>query len=118
MSVAQETAKGSEAQYTASMRVLGSKVHTDPLYQFYYNAALILFGCGVEPVGLEILADETNPKISAWTDGGVPDVLAAVRPVPPSRAPLLAPHPIPHPTLHLQVAHVARGALQTAWFYN
>ena len=95
MSVAQETSKEPEAQYTASMRVLGSKVHSDPLYQFYYNAALILFGCGVEPVGLEILADETNPKITAWTDGGVPDVLAAVRSAQPSRPPLLAPRRTP-----------------------
>jgi len=84
-------AKQDEAQYTASMRGLGSKVHNDFLYQFYYNAVLMSFGCGVKPVGLEMAAGQT--KITAWTDGGYPDVLAAV-------------------------AHVARGAMQTAWFHK
>ena len=98
-------------------------VHNDPLYQFYYNAVLISLGCGVKPVGLEMLAGETDPKITAWTDGGGPDVLAAVRPGRPAAparrsTPHAAPHAAPHPTLHLQVAHVARGALQTAWFYK
>ena len=96
---AQKIAKQPEALYTASMRVLGSKVHKDPLYQFYYNAVLISFGCGVKPVGLEMLKTETDPKITAWTDGGGPDVLAAVRPrAPPSRPPLLAPRRTPSRT--------------------
>jgi hypothetical protein len=112
------------AQYAASMRVLGSMVHKDPLFQFYYNAALISFGCGVTPVGLETAAGDTDPKITAWTDGGGPDVLAAVRRAGPAAprasapAPRPTPHPTPHLTLHLQVAHVARGALQTAWFHK
>ena len=35
----------------------------------------------------------------------------------PRSSPHAAPHPAPH-LLHLQVAHVARGALQTAWFHK
>ena len=90
------------AQYAASMRVLGSMVHKDPLFQFYYNAALISFGCGVTPVGLETAAGDTDPKITAWTDGGGPDVLAAVRRAGPAapRASAPAPRPTPHPTPH------------------
>ena len=40
----------------------------------------------------------------------------APRPAAPRSSPHAAPHPAPH--LALQVAHVARGALQTAWFYK
>lgn len=125
LSVAQDKftnrAKQDEAQYTASMRGLGSKVHNDFLYQFYYNAVLMSFGCGVKPVGLEMAAGQT--KITAWTDGGYPDVLAAVhpatpRPAQPPPAPLASGRLTLHPTLHLQVAHVARGAMQTAWFHK
>ena len=83
------------AQYAASMRVLGSMVHKDPLFQFYYNAALISFGCGVTPVGLEMAAGDTDPKITAWTDGGGPDVLAAVRRAGPAAPRASAPAPRP-----------------------
>ena len=34
-------------------RNLGSCVHFDPLFQFYYNAALISFGCGISPTGMK-----------------------------------------------------------------
>ena len=104
------------AQYTASMRVLGSMVHKDPLFQFYYNAALISFGCGVTPVGLETAAGDTDPKITAWTDGGGPDVLAAVRRAGPAapRPPLLAPRRTPPRTPPLALAGGARRAWRTA----
>jgi hypothetical protein len=52
-------------------RVLGSKVHNDPLYQFYYNAALI----ALEPIGIE---EPEYQSVSAWTDGGGPSVLSTV----------------------------------------
>lgn len=53
-------------------RILGSIVHNDPLYQFYYNAALILNGYGIETVGF----DNSNINSSTWTDGGPPAVIA------------------------------------------
>jgi hypothetical protein len=47
-------------------------VHNDPLYQFYYNAALIAAQNG-------IVADTfDHPKTTPWTTGGDKDVLAAV----------------------------------------
>lgn len=75
-------------KYAYSMRVLGSMVHSDPLFQFYYNAALISTGCGIKPVGFE---GGAPASVGDWTDGGGPDVFSAV-------------------------AYVARGALQTAWW--
>lgn len=75
----------SGTEYVWNQRVMASKVHSDPLYQFYYNAALIAMQKGIQP--------ETKFPTSAgsvWTSGGFPSVLAAV-------------------------AHVALGSLRTAW---
>tara|TARA_B110000046_G_scaffold183330_1_gene219229 strand:- start:327 stop:1994 length:1668 start_codon:yes stop_codon:yes gene_type:complete len=58
-------------RYVYTPRVLGSKVHNDPLYQFYYQAALIALG----PIGASAF---DHPKTSAWTSGGGPDILSAV----------------------------------------
>lgn len=60
------------AQYVHTPRILGAKVHNDPLYQFYYNAALIAFQNGMGPAGFD------NKKSSVWTSSGGPDVLATV----------------------------------------
>jgi len=56
-------------------RILGSGVHKDPLFQLYYDAALISFGCDIKPAGIKGM---TPPKITAWTQGGKPDVFGAV----------------------------------------
>lgn len=73
------------AKYCFSPRILGAKVHSDPLYQFYYNAALICLGKGIAgPSGF------SHEKTSDWTSGGGPNVLASV-------------------------AHVCQGALRMAW---
>jgi len=75
----------SAAQFCFSPRILGAKVHNDPLYQFYYNAALIMLSNKIaSPSGF------ANSKSSAWTSGGGPNVLASV-------------------------AHVCQGALRMAW---
>ena len=58
--------------YCFSGRVLGSKVHSDPLYQFYYNAALIAFQNGIGPSAF------SHGKTTAWVSGGGPDVLASL----------------------------------------
>ena len=62
--------------YTHSPRILGGNVHNDPLFQFYYNAALISFGCGIGPLGITGTSD--NSTISGFTQGGGPDLLSAV----------------------------------------
>lgn len=79
-------AEGNVARkYCYSPRVLGAKVHSDPLYQFYYNAALICLGKGIAgPSGF------SHARTSDWTSGGGPNVLACV-------------------------AHVCQGALRMAW---
>lgn len=59
-------------KYCNTPRVLGSKVHNDPLYQFYYNAALIALQSGISPEAF------SHPKTSAWTSTGGPDILASV----------------------------------------
>lgn len=51
--------------------VLGSKVHDDPLYQFYYNAALI----ALPNVGPEFKGNEYTTR---WTTASGPDILHAV----------------------------------------
>ena len=77
----------SPAKYMYTPRVLGSAVHKDPLYQFYYNATLVLFQNGIGPQGWT----PTNASASsAWTSAGPPDVLSSV-------------------------AHVSLGALRVAW---
>ena len=61
-----------DARYVYNGRVLGSKVHNDPLYQFYYQAALIAMQNDIGPDTF------VHPKTTAWTSGGGPDVLGAV----------------------------------------
>lgn len=67
-----ENTKTGNFLYCHSPRVLGAKVHNDPLYQFYYNAALIAFQNGIGPSSFQ------NDKSSAWVSSGGPDVLASV----------------------------------------
>jgi len=38
--------------FNYSPRNLGGNVHNDPLFQFYYNAALISFQCGIKASGM------------------------------------------------------------------
>ena len=66
-SVSQSTEK-----YAYNGRVLGSMVHSDPLYQFYYNASLILLQNGVTPSAF------TTNTSTAWTSAGGPCILASV----------------------------------------
>ena len=61
--------------FNYSPRNLGGNVHMDPLFQFYYNAALISGQCGISPSGLTGLS---APTISGFTQGGGPDMLGAV----------------------------------------
>ena len=58
--------------YVFSPQVLGSLVHNDPLYQLYYNAALIALQNGIRPSAYN------NDNIDCWTSSGAPDVLASV----------------------------------------
>lgn len=58
--------------FTYNGRLLGAKVHNDPLYQFYYNGALILLQNGVRP------EQPGYGNSSQWVTGGGPDILAAV----------------------------------------
>ena len=62
--------------FNFSPRNLGSAVHNDPLFQFYYNAALISFQCGISASGMT--GDAPPSTISAWTQGGGPDVFGTV----------------------------------------
>ena len=73
-------------QYCWCPRVLGSMVHTDALFQFFYNASMICFQNGIKPDGMS-----ESTRTTSWTSSGGPDVLAAV-------------------------AHVAVGALRCAWY--
>ena len=59
-------------KYINNPRMLGSIVHNDPLYQFYYQAALICFQNGIGPTGY------SHPKNSDWTSGGSPFVLSCL----------------------------------------
>lgn len=59
-------------KYVYCPRILGAKVHNDPLFQFYYQAALIAFSNGISPTG------HSHDVSSSWTSGGPPDVLASV----------------------------------------
>lgn len=58
--------------YVHNGRVLGSKVHMDPLFQFYYDAALIAMQNNISPSAW------SNDNTTAWTDGGGPCLLASV----------------------------------------
>ena len=62
--------------FSHSPRILGGNVHMDPLFQFYYNAALISFKCGIGPRGMTGPSDTST--ISGFTQGGGPDLLSAV----------------------------------------
>lgn len=61
-----------KTKFTYTPRVLGAKVHNDPLFQFYYNAALICLQNNIIP---EIY---NHNKTTAWTSGGPPNILASV----------------------------------------
>jgi len=77
-----------------SPRILGSNVHNDALFQFYYNAALISFHCGISPAGMKGTSSSEIPSmITAWSQGGGPDVLGSV-------------------------SGVALSALKTAWWHK
>jgi len=75
----------SASAYCYSPRILGSKVHSDPLFQFYYDAALICM-----QTKLAVPSGFSHDKTSDWTSGGGPNVLASI-------------------------AHVCQGALRMAW---
>lgn len=60
-------------KYVYSPRALASIVHRDPLFQFYYNAALVA-NLTMNPVGF----DNSTINSTVWTDGGGPSILAAV----------------------------------------
>jgi len=62
-----------EAIYNYNPRVLGAKVHNDPLYQFYYAAALISLQNGISPDGFQ----NADSKFEAFAVTGPPDILAA-----------------------------------------
>jgi hypothetical protein len=72
--------------YVYNGQVLGSIVHKDPLYNFYYGAALISLQNNISP---QYTMYGNNS--SSWTSGGPPDIFASV-------------------------AAVAHGALKCAWF--
>lgn len=60
------------AKYCYNGRVLGSKVHNDPLFAFYYNAAMICLQNGYKPSGFDHI------NTSDWTSGGGPSVFASL----------------------------------------
>lgn len=59
--------------YLHSPRGLASIVHTDPLYQFYYNATLVCQELGLEPE-----FGGASPVNSNWISGSFDDILQAV----------------------------------------
>ena len=59
-------------KYINTPKILATKVHTDPLFQFYYNAAIISFQNNIKPSGFN------NGKSSIWTSSGPPDIFASV----------------------------------------
>ena len=61
------------SKYVYSPRMLGSVVHNDPLFQCYYDAALILNQSGVGVTGLD-----SSYNTSTWIDGGPPSVLGSI----------------------------------------
>jgi len=60
------------AKYVYNGRVLGAKVHNDPLYQFYYNAALVAFQNGIAPSAY------THARTTAWVSSANPNILASL----------------------------------------
>jgi len=75
------------SKYVYSPRMLGSIVHNDPFYQFFYNAAMVGLQKGVTATGLSLGSINSSP----WVDAGPPVV-------------------------SLMVAEVCLGALQVAWY--
>jgi hypothetical protein len=61
-------------KYNYNPRVLGAKVHMDPLYQFYYAAALIALQNGIKPDSWQTVED----KMEAFAVTGPPDIFASV----------------------------------------
>ena len=53
--------------FSHSPRILGGNVHMDPLFQFYYNAALISFQCDIRPRGMTGPSDTST--ISGYPGG-------------------------------------------------
>ena len=74
-----------ESSYIHNGQVLCSVVHNDPLYQLYYNAAIIALANNIKP-----FVPVYDSKINQWTTGGGPDILATL-------------------------AQVSLGALRVAW---
>ena len=91
--------------FTHSPRILGGNVHNDPLFQFYYTAALISFQCGIGPRGMTGPSDTST--ISGFTQGGGPDLLSAVTGVAMSEYPVAS---RPSMTVRVSVMHNA-GAI-------
>ena len=58
--------------FAATGRVLGSMVHNDPLYQLYYQGALVALQQGIGTEGFDQAAT------TAWTTTGPPDIFASV----------------------------------------
>lgn len=63
---------GGGKKYIYNGRVLGSAVHNDPLYQFYYNAAMIAAQNGVS---VETIP---NTNTTVFSSGGMPNIFAAL----------------------------------------
>ena len=80
-------------KYCHTPRVLGSMVHRDPLYQFYYNAALVALQNDIKLQGFDNIINKDNFRSTEWTSSGNPDVFASI-------------------------AHVALGALRVAWYHK
>lgn len=71
--------------------VLGAKVHADPLFQFYYHAAMIASGLGFGRDVSGYAGD--NNRSSRFVNGGGPSMFSSL-------------------------AHVAMGALRVAWNFK
>lgn len=76
----------STLKYIYNPRILGSIVHRDALYQFYYGAALLGNISNIEVAGY----DNSSINSSIWTDGDKPSILQCL-------------------------AEVTEGALRVAW---
>lgn len=82
-----------ERKRTVNGRVIGSEVHMDAVFQFYYNAAMQIVQFPELELedgwGKDVM--RAGVKSSAWSDGGVPD-------------------------LFVSIAEVSIGALRHAWW--
>lgn len=61
-----------EKHYINNGRVLGTAVHRDPLYQFYYNAALIAAQNGVS------VQTVPHSNTTVFSSGGMPNIFSSV----------------------------------------